>query len=205
MPKNTTKCYKQEIQLQSLSLLSIGTKTPKFIVTIRFWLLFVNFSPSSSVTALCDSCALSPSSSVTALCDSCALSPSSSVTALCDSCALFPIKFCDCSLWQLCPFPQYYNKWVSLVGALLCLVVMFLIDYITALVTFVVTIFLYLFVAYRKPGETTPTSQSFQWMVGQKMYYYRLTSEIVCNKLIKSNSIWSRKIKFVLISSSCWL
>lgn len=48
---------------------------------------------------------------------------------------------------------QYYNKWVSLIGGLMCLVVMFLIDYITALITFIITIALYLFVQHRKPGD----------------------------------------------------
>ncbi len=35
------------------------------------------------------------------------------------------------------PAFRYYNKWVSLVGTLLCVVVMFLMDYITALITFI--------------------------------------------------------------------
>ncbi|KAF2357911.1 SLC12A transporter C-terminal [Trinorchestia longiramus] len=49
------------------------------------------------------------------------------------------------------PSFKYYNCYVSLIGGILCLVVMFLIDYVTALVTFLVTIFLYMFVSYRKP------------------------------------------------------
>lgn len=48
---------------------------------------------------------------------------------------------------------QYYNLWISLIGGILCLIVMFLIDWITALITFIVTIALYLFVSYRNPGE----------------------------------------------------
>ena len=42
---------------------------------------------------------------------------------------------------------------MSLFGGILCLIVMFLIDYITALITFIITIALYLFVSYRKPGK----------------------------------------------------
>lgn len=47
---------------------------------------------------------------------------------------------------------QYYNAWVSLLGTLLCIAVMFLISWWTALVTFFVVITLYLYVSYRKPG-----------------------------------------------------
>ncbi len=43
--------------------------------------------------------------------------------------------------------------WLSLVGAILCVAVMFLIDLLTALLTFAAVIALYLIVSYRKPGE----------------------------------------------------
>lgn len=52
---------------------------------------------------------------------------------------------------------QYYNLWISLIGGILCLIVMFLIDWITALITFIVTIALYLFVSYRNPSESLVT------------------------------------------------
>ncbi|XP_018012761.2 LOW QUALITY PROTEIN: solute carrier family 12 member 2-like, partial [Hyalella azteca] len=54
------------------------------------------------------------------------------------------------------PAFKYYNHYVSLAGGLMCLVVMFLIDYVTALITFLVTIGLYMFVSYRKPGTLVP-------------------------------------------------
>lgn len=43
--------------------------------------------------------------------------------------------------------------WLSLLGAILCVLVMFLISWWTALVTFAVILALYLIVAYRKPGK----------------------------------------------------
>ncbi|KAG0701430.1 Solute carrier family 12 member 2 [Chionoecetes opilio] len=46
------------------------------------------------------------------------------------------------------PSFKYYNLWVSLVGGIVCLIVMFLIDWITALIT--VALY-YLFVSYRNP------------------------------------------------------
>ncbi|KAL7639365.1 UNVERIFIED_CONTAM: hypothetical protein RMT77_009866 [Armadillidium vulgare] len=49
------------------------------------------------------------------------------------------------------PSFTYYNLYVSLMGGILCLGVMFLIDYITALVTFIAAIALYMYVSYRKP------------------------------------------------------
>ncbi|XP_057664509.1 bumetanide-sensitive sodium-(potassium)-chloride cotransporter isoform X1 [Diorhabda carinulata] len=54
---------------------------------------------------------------------------------------------------------KYYNMWLSLLGSIMCLLVMFLISWITALLTFTVVLTLYLLVAYRKPdvnwGSTT--------------------------------------------------
>lgn len=43
--------------------------------------------------------------------------------------------------------------WLSLIGAILCVAVMFLIDLLTALLTFAAVIALYLIVSYRKPGK----------------------------------------------------
>ncbi|XP_068081750.1 bumetanide-sensitive sodium-(potassium)-chloride cotransporter [Anabrus simplex] len=54
---------------------------------------------------------------------------------------------------------RYYNMWLSLGGAILCVAVMFLISWWTALITLAVVLALYLIVAYRKPdvnwGSTT--------------------------------------------------
>jgi solute carrier family 12 sodium/potassium/chloride transporter 2 len=47
---------------------------------------------------------------------------------------------------------QYYNMWLSLAGALLCVFVMFIISWWTALITLASVLALYLIVAYRKPG-----------------------------------------------------
>ncbi|XP_008544301.1 bumetanide-sensitive sodium-(potassium)-chloride cotransporter isoform X1 [Microplitis demolitor] len=57
------------------------------------------------------------------------------------------------------PTFKYYNMWLSLAGAILCVAVMFLISWWTALITLSVVLALYLVVAYRKPdvnwGSTT--------------------------------------------------
>lgn len=49
--------------------------------------------------------------------------------------------------------------WLSLAGAILCVAVMFLISWWTALVTLSVVLALYLVVAYRKPGNFIFTLQ----------------------------------------------
>ncbi|XP_043865904.1 bumetanide-sensitive sodium-(potassium)-chloride cotransporter isoform X5 [Drosophila mojavensis] len=57
------------------------------------------------------------------------------------------------------PTFKYYNMWLSLLGSILCVAVMFLISWATALITFCAVLALYLIVAYRKPdvnwGSTT--------------------------------------------------
>ncbi|XP_050068324.1 bumetanide-sensitive sodium-(potassium)-chloride cotransporter [Anopheles maculipalpis] len=57
------------------------------------------------------------------------------------------------------PTFKYYNMWLSLLGAIFCIAVMFLISWPTALITFAAVLSLYLIVSYRKPdvnwGSTT--------------------------------------------------
>jgi solute carrier family 12 sodium/potassium/chloride transporter 2 len=42
--------------------------------------------------------------------------------------------------------------WVSLIGTFLCVAVMFLMDWVTALITFAIVGVLYFYINYRKPG-----------------------------------------------------
>ena len=64
------------------------------------------------------------------------------------------------------PSFKYYNKWLSLLGTILCITVMFLIEKLTALATFLVIIILYLCVWYRKPnanwGSSTQVSEQYE-------------------------------------------
>ncbi|GAB6029314.1 solute carrier 12 [Chamberlinius hualienensis] len=63
------------------------------------------------------------------------------------------------------PAFKYYNRWISLLGAILCLAVMFIINWWTALITFGICFALYVFIAYSKPdinwGSSTQ-AQSFK-------------------------------------------
>lgn len=49
------------------------------------------------------------------------------------------------------PSFKYYNMWLSLIGALLCLAVMFIMNWWTALITFAVIGAIFVYVHYRKP------------------------------------------------------
>ncbi|KAG7232414.1 hypothetical protein INR49_008877 [Caranx melampygus] len=49
------------------------------------------------------------------------------------------------------PSFKYYNMWVSLAGAILCCVVMFVINWWAALVTLLIVLALYIYVSYKKP------------------------------------------------------
>ncbi|XP_065560034.1 bumetanide-sensitive sodium-(potassium)-chloride cotransporter-like isoform X2 [Artemia franciscana] len=60
------------------------------------------------------------------------------------------------------PTFRYYNGWVSLFGALLCIFVMFLMSWVTALITFAAFIVLYLVIVYRKPEVNWGSSTQAQ-------------------------------------------
>lgn len=53
---------------------------------------------------------------------------------------------------------QYYNKWLSLLGSVLCVIVMFLLDWRMALASFLIFLMLYFVVVYRKPGMFSNSS-----------------------------------------------
>uniref|UniRef100_A0A1I7RP02 Solute carrier family 12 member 3 n=1 Tax=Bursaphelenchus xylophilus TaxID=6326 RepID=A0A1I7RP02_BURXY len=60
----------------------------------------------------------------------------------------------DCSMAKTPGFRpafKYYNKWVSLVGAILCISVMFVMNWFTALLTFFFFALLFLYMHHRKP------------------------------------------------------
>ena len=56
------------------------------------------------------------------------------------------------------PSFKYYNKWLSLLGTILCITVMFLMESNTALITFIIIIILYVCVCVRKPNANWGSS-----------------------------------------------
>jgi len=63
------------------------------------------------------------------------------------------------------PSFRYYNPWLSLAASFLCLVVMFLMEWITALITLIVVAFLYCYIGYRKPDANWGSSDQAQQFV----------------------------------------
>lgn len=59
----------------------------------------------------------------------------------------------NCPLLGWRPAYKYYNMWLSLLGALLCCVVMFVINWWAALLTYGIEILLYIYVTVKKPSE----------------------------------------------------
>ncbi|KAL3280368.1 hypothetical protein HHI36_017857 [Cryptolaemus montrouzieri] len=60
------------------------------------------------------------------------------------------------------PTFKYYNMWLSLVGFFMCVVIMFMINWKSSLITFIVILGLYLIVVYRKPDVNWGSSTQAQ-------------------------------------------
>ncbi|XP_037950069.1 bumetanide-sensitive sodium-(potassium)-chloride cotransporter-like [Teleopsis dalmanni] len=60
------------------------------------------------------------------------------------------------------PTFKYYNLWLSLFGFVLCIAIMFLIDWMSSLITMVIIFALYLVVMYRKPDANWGSSTQAQ-------------------------------------------
>lgn len=69
--------------------------------------------------------------------------------------------------------------WVSLAGAILCCVVMFVINWWAALLTNVIVLGLYIYVSYKKPGDlhTTAVVHFFFYVAAFKMVCLLGTSQ----------------------------
>ncbi|CAH1407142.1 unnamed protein product [Nezara viridula] len=89
--------------------------------------------------------------------------------------SVFHVSISKSPGWR--PAFKYYNAWVSLAGTLLCIAVMFLISWWTALATFFVVVTLYLYVSYRKPEVNWGSSTQAQ------AYYFALRSALELNKV----------------------
>ncbi|XP_015596444.1 bumetanide-sensitive sodium-(potassium)-chloride cotransporter isoform X2 [Cephus cinctus] len=74
------------------------------------------------------------------------------------------------------PTFKYYNTWLSLMGFILCVAIMFLIDWVTSLVTFVIIFGLYLVVVYRKPDVNWGDSTQAQTYKTALSIVYKLNS-----------------------------
>ncbi|XP_075225532.1 sodium potassium chloride cotransporter [Lycorma delicatula] len=74
------------------------------------------------------------------------------------------------------PTFKYYNTWLSLVGVVMCVVIMFLINWITSLLTFTIFFALYLVVVYRNPQVNWGSSTQAQTYKTALMTAYKLAN-----------------------------
>ncbi|CAG2166633.1 unnamed protein product, partial [Oppiella nova] len=72
------------------------------------------------------------------------------------------------------PAFKFYNMWLSLIGAILCLIVMFITHWSTALGTFVIILGLYVWILYRKPDVNWGSSTQAQTYLRALHSVYRL-------------------------------
>ncbi|XP_061481282.1 solute carrier family 12 member 2 [Rhineura floridana] len=73
------------------------------------------------------------------------------------------------------PAFKYYNMWVSLVGAILCCIVMFVINWRAALLTYVIVLGLYIYVTYKKPDVNWGSSTQALTYLNALQHAVRLT------------------------------
>jgi len=73
------------------------------------------------------------------------------------------------------PAFKFYSPWVSLFGMFLCVFSMFAMDWITALITFIVTAILYLYIYYRAPEANWGSSAQAQVFVSALRAVQNLT------------------------------
>ncbi|KAJ0174949.1 hypothetical protein K1T71_009090 [Dendrolimus kikuchii] len=79
------------------------------------------------------------------------------------------------------PTFRLYNMWLSLLGSMLCVAIMFVISWITALVTFTFLLTLYLIVSYRKPDVnwgTTTQAQTYKTALSGVHQLNRVTEHV---------------------------
>ncbi|XP_028166446.1 bumetanide-sensitive sodium-(potassium)-chloride cotransporter-like [Ostrinia furnacalis] len=79
------------------------------------------------------------------------------------------------------PTFRLYNMWLSLVGAMVCVGIMFVISWVTALITFSCLLALYLLVSYRKPdvnwGSTTQ-AQTYKTALSGVHHLNKITDHV---------------------------
>ena len=90
------------------------------------------------------------------------------------------------------PAFKYYSMWMALLGALLCLAIMFVIEWITALVTFGVVFALYVYVHYRKPGKKLPhLTGALCFKIYQIFLFTHLQSTILSQAFPHQHTAWN--------------
>ena len=96
-------------------------------------------------------------------------------------------RFIHCAYNSLCtvgwrPAFKYYNRWVALIGALMCVAIMFVIRWYFALITIVAVGTLYMVVNTLKPGTYMYIPKTFQYILLRMMSSWMHLSIYIASK-----------------------
>ena len=97
------------------------------------------------------------------------------------------------------PAFKFYSMWLSLVGAVVCIFVMFIISWPTALITMAVIAVLFFYVHYRKPGLSLPLPVFAQVLFSPVFVCYSAPDrgvEYCDERVCLSSSIMSSRLIF---------
>lgn len=92
------------------------------------------------------------------------------------------------------PSFKYYNKWVSLLGAIICIFIMFVIKWWAALISFLVCASLYSFIKYRNPD--------INWGSSTQAQIYRKSLEYSLKLQITDEHVKNFRPNFLVLSGS---
>ena len=71
---------------------------------------------------------------------------------------------------------RYYNKWLALLGCILCLLIMFVVNWLAALITLLVVAVLYKYVEWMKPDVNWGSASQAQTYINALSYMLRLSN-----------------------------
>ena len=86
---------------------------------------------------------------------------------------VFHVSLTESPIWR--PKYKYYNKWVSLAGTLICIVVMFMMDWKTALASYIIIVLLYVAIQKNKPDANWGSSTQSQTFLSALKGVHNLT------------------------------
>jgi len=107
------------------------------------------------------------------------------------------------------PAFKFYSMWLSLVGAVVCIFVMFIISWPTALITMAVIAVLFFYVHYRKPGLSLPLPVFAQLLFSPVFVCYISSRPIFTNFFVHvthgRGSVLLRRLVICYIFSVLWM
>jgi solute carrier family 12 sodium/potassium/chloride transporter 2 len=103
---------------------------------------------------------------------------------------VFHVSLTKSPSWR--PKYQYYNRWLSLAGTLLCFIVMFMMDWKTALATCIIIVLLCMAIQKNKPDANWGSSTQSQTFLSALKGIHNLT------KVEEHIKNYRPKVKFLI-------